>query len=372
MDDLVARRIAAIKQPSVRSVRRLALIVLAAAAIFASSCGAHVPQGPTITLPDGARLIIVAGNGTAGYSGDGDLATEAALNAPYGLAFDSEGNLYIGQDYRISKVDIASGVITTVAGTGKRGYSGDGGPATEAQIGRVQELEFGPDGNLYFADFYYHAIRRIEANGVITTVVGTGQAGMTPDGTLATDAQLREPFGLAFDSNGSLYFSDGENHRIRVVDLDGTIVTVAGSEWPEESGDGGPATIAGLRSPRGLSFDTQGNLYIGTHGGNAIRKVDVDGVITSVPGADPGPVVVPDLTGQLYIADWAGSRIARWSPEGTFTVLLEDGLFALDNPGPDDDPSAFRIQPGGLALDAAGNIYVTDDRASHRVYRFEP
>jgi sugar lactone lactonase YvrE len=328
-------------------------------------------QGPAFTLPEGGKLVRIVGNGTSGYSGDGGPAAEASLNVPFDLTWDSEGNLYIGQDFRISKVDNATGVITTIAGTGTRGYSGDGGPATEAQLGRVQELAFDPHGNLYFADFWNPTIRRIDTNGVITTVAGTGQNGFSPDGTLATEAKLNDPFGIAFGSNGTLYFSDGENDRVRVIEDDGTITTVAGTGERGESGDDGPANMAMLFAPRGLEFDAQGNLYIGTYGGFTIRKIDSNGVITSVPGANPGEMVYPDSEGRLYIGEIA-TRIMRWTPDGATTVVLEIGKITLDGADSDDDQSAVLLQPVAVALDGAGNIYVTDGYASHSVYRFEP
>ena len=139
-------------------------------------------------------------------------------------------------------------VCSPDAGTGASGYSGDNGPATKAKVGRVQQMAFDADGNLYFADFRYHTIRRVDTDGVIRTVAGTGSPGFSPDGTLAQKANLDKSFGVAFGPDGRLYFSDGDNHRIRTIEPDGTIATVAGTGEPGESRDGGPATKARLAS----------------------------------------------------------------------------------------------------------------------------
>lgn len=321
---------------------------------------------PAITLPDGRKLVVVAGNGTSGFAGDGGPATEAELSMPYDLAWDTDGNLYIGQDYRISKVDAESGVITTFAGTGESGYSGDNGPATKAKVGRVQQIAFDAKGNLYFADFWYHAIRRVDTDGVITTVAGTGSPGFSPDGTPAQKASLNKPFGVAFGPDGRLYFSDGDNHRVRTIEPDGTIATVAGTGEPGETGDGGPATKARLDSPRGLAFDPAGNLYIGTHGGSRVRKMSAGGLISTLVET-PATTVAPGDGGEVNLADWQSATISKWTADRGLEPVLEQGEY-----GPGGGDEATFLMPSQVALDRDGNIYISDDRATSRVYRLEP
>lgn len=333
----------------------------------AATATTEAVPGRTIALPEGGTLVIVAGNGTSGFASDGGPATEAQLHLPFGLAWDADGNIYIGQDWRISKVDAATGVISTVAGTGTQGYSGDGGPATEAELGRVQELAFDSQGNLYFVDNTSSTIRRIDTEGVITTVAGTGTAGLSPDGTPATEAAFSYLFGLAFDSVGTLYFSDGNNHLVRKIEPDGTLTTVAGTGKVGESGDGGPATEAQLAFPRGLFIDTVGNLYIGTHGGSRIRMVDTSGVISTVAerGGSIASVAV-DSAGNLYISDYDRGAVIRLSTDGMLEELLDSITIDLG------DGAETRILAGYVTLDPEGNIYVSDDRSSFRVYLFEP
>jgi sugar lactone lactonase YvrE len=246
----------------------------------------------------------VAGNGpTRGdpgdFGGDGGPATLAQLWYPVDVAPDSAGNLYIADsgNNRIRKVD-PQGVITTVAGNGTAGFAGDGGPATAAQL----NIQLAPDassseaialdaaGNLYIADGGNARVRKVDSKGIITTIAGTGEPGYSGDGGPATAAQLSRPAGLAFDAAGALYIADSPSltfsngNRIRKIDKAGTISTVAGSGEGGFSGDGGPATSAHLLQPLSIAFDTQGNLYIVDTGNNRIRKVDQNGIITTVAG----------------------------------------------------------------------------------------
>jgi sugar lactone lactonase YvrE len=318
----------------------------------------------TVAEIEGGSLIAVAGNGEKGLAAEGIPASDTELSLPFGLAWNVDGDLYIGQDFRISKVDVATGVITTVAGTGTKGYSGTGGPASEAELGRVQELAFDSEGNLHFADWGSDTIRRIDADGVITTVAGIGTPGFSPDGSLATEAKLLRPFGVAFDSDGTLYFSDGDNHRVRKIESDGTLATVAGTGQLGESGDGGPAIEAQLASPRGLTFDTAGTLYVGTHGGSRIRMIDPNGIIDTV-AETAGVNVAVDAAGNLYVATYAGGSVYRVNTEGELEQILVQGSFELGD-------GMETVMPSYVVLDSEGSIYVSDDRVSFRVYRFEP
>ena len=221
------------------------------------------------------NISTVAGTGTAGSGGDGGMATSATLNQPYGVALDGVGNLYIAEYFgnRIRRVDATTGNISTVAGTGAPGFGGDSGAATSATLRIPQGIALDSSGNLYIADTFNHRIRKVDAaTGVISTVAGTGTVGFGGDGGAATSARLSFPRGVALDGSGNLYIADGANHRIRKVDTSGTISTVAGGGTGSFSGDGGPATSAALSAPIGVTLDGAGNLYISDSGNHRIRR----------------------------------------------------------------------------------------------------
>jgi trimeric autotransporter adhesin len=208
----------------------------------------------------------VAGNGVAGYSGDGGLATAAELHYPWRVAVDASGNLYVADtfNYCIRMVTKSTGVITTVAGTGVSGYNGDGGQATSAEISSPYGFPVDASGNLYIADFDNHRIRMVtKSTGVITTVTGTGVSGYNGDGVQATSAEISSPFDVAVDASGNLYLADAWNYRIRMVTKStGIITTVAGTGVAGYNGDGVQATSAELHYPDGVAVDASGNLYI--------------------------------------------------------------------------------------------------------------
>ena len=312
---------------------------------------------------DAAGVIsTVAGNGTQGYGGDGGRATAAQLRFPAGLALDGAGNLYIADSAgrRIRKVD-AAGVISTVAGNGTQGYGGDGGPATEAQLRGPTGVALDGAGNLYIADGSGSRIRKVDAAGVISTVAGDGVLGNSGDGGPASAARLTSPSDVALDGAGNLYIADSVGNRIRKVDAAGVISTVAGDGMRGSGGDGGPATAAQLDWPQGVALDGAGNLYIADWGNNRIRKVDYStGVITTVAGTgmngysgDGGlPTeaqlqrpqhVALDGAGNLYIADGFNNRIRRVSAQ-PFSSLYAGaapccaGLYQFAVRLPDDLP----------------------------------
>jgi sugar lactone lactonase YvrE/uncharacterized caspase-like protein len=224
-----------------------------------------------------------AGTGNSGTSGDGELATQAELVEPYGVAVGPDGLVYISDSSanRIRRVT-PDGTITTVVGTGLAGSSGDGGPATDAELNYPTGLAVGSGGAFYIADTGNSRIRRVDADGTITTVAGTGEEGYTSDDSSADTAALAVPEAVAVDPDGVLYIADTGNDRIRRVDADGIITTVAGIGSPGDGGDGRPAIEAGLNGPRGIVFDSDGMLYIADTGNNRIRRVDADGTITSL------------------------------------------------------------------------------------------
>jgi len=319
-------------------------------------------------------ISTVAGSGSGGsYGGDGGYATEARLNNPSGVTFDTSGNLYIADtgNQRIRKVD-RYGIITTVAGNGTRGYSGDGGRATEAQLGYPAHFVVDAMGNLYIADEYNECIRKVDTNGIITTIAGNGLRGYAGDNGLATQCQLNSPEGLARDALGHLYIADTRNSLIRKVDTNGFITTVAGSQDP---GDGGPATEATLCEPSGVFADLWGNFYIADKYKHRIRKVDETGIITTVAGVgkpgytgDGGPAiqaqlyhptgVTVDPLGNLYVADKDNRVIRKIDADGIISTVAGTGEGGYGGDG--GLATQARFYPTTLAIDSLGDIYIAD------------
>ena len=243
---------------------------------------------------DGSTGIIttVAGNGAAGYSGDGGPATQASLNGPYDISVNSSGDIYIGdyQNSRIRRVDGSTGIITTVAGNGSRGYSGDGGLATQATLNKPPYVTLDVSGNLYISDHYNHRIRKIDGStGIITTVAGNGSNGFSGDGGPATQASLYYPSGVSVTASGDLYISDKNNQRIRKVDgITGTITTVAGDGSQGYSGDGGPAILGSFNDPQDIFATASGDIYIADLYNHRVRLVATDSPHQEITVTLPG------------------------------------------------------------------------------------
>lgn len=236
-----------------------------------------------IDLPSGA-VATVAGTGIRAHSGDGGPATEAALNAPDSVAFDSAGNLYLAEyENRVRRIDAQTGIITTVAGTGAQASNADGGPATQAAVAHPHGLAVAADGTLYIADTWAHRIRKVDAaTQVITTIAGTGEAGFSGDGGPAAAARFDIPVHVALGPDGSLYVADGNNHRVRRIDPSGVVRTVAGNSLEGGRGDGRPATRAQLGLPNQVAVAPSGTVYIAEFTGRRVRRVGPDGVITTL------------------------------------------------------------------------------------------
>ena len=271
-------------------------------------------------------ISTVAGNGTEGFSGDGGLATSAQLGWPWSVAVDSSGNLYFvdGLNRRIRKVS-TSGIISTVAGNGTKGFSGDGGAATSFELGDASGLALDASGNLYFVDS--NRIRKVSTSGIISTVAGNGTKGFSGDRGAATSAELGAPVGVAVDSEGNIYIDDEGNDRIRKVDTSGVITTVAGG-GSNGLAEGGPATSAEISDPVGLAVDSGGNVYFADVNNGRIRKVSTSGIITTVAGngdygynGDSIPAlsaklstlggVAVDSAGDVYFVDEQNQRIRK-------------------------------------------------------------
>jgi sugar lactone lactonase YvrE len=312
-------------------------------------------------------ITTVAGNGNALASGDGGPATTAGMSAD-GIAVDAAGNLYIA-DYvnnRIRKVDGTTGLISTIAGNGTQGFSGDGGPAISAQVFQPGALALDQAGNLYIADVGNNRVRMITAAGTIKTVAGTGGQGFSGDGGPATSAQFSEIRGLAVDKSGNLYIVDaGNNRRIRKVTAAGTITTVAGN-GAGFSGDGGPAISAGFFLPWDVAVDGAGNLFIGDH--VSLREVTAAGTINSVKsvggGTTPAANVAVDSAGAIFMTM---SRLVQ--PDNNTVLKLTPGAFittvaGVGRSGFSGDgglaTAANLAGPGALALDTVGNLYIAD------------
>jgi RHS repeat-associated protein len=283
--------------------------------------------------------------------------------------------LYMGDGQRRSVYGAANDVITTVAGNGIHGYSGDGGPATQAKLWSPSGVAVGADGSLYIADWANHRIRRVASDGIITTVAGNGICSYSGDVGPATQASLCYPSGVAVSADGSVYIADSGNHRIRRVAQDGIITTVAGNGTQGYSGDGGPATQAGLYGSYGVDVGADGSLYIAESSNHRIRRVAPDGIITTVAGngteefsGDGGPATQASLyfpyaltvgaDGSLFIADRGNHRIRRVSPDGIITTVVGNGTYGRVDGGPATQTGL--IYPSGLAVGADGSLYIAE------------
>jgi trimeric autotransporter adhesin len=333
----------------------------------------------------------VAGTGSYGYSGDGGIATSAELKYPHGVAIDASGNIYIADTNhsRIRMVTKSTGIISTVAGTGSSGYSGDGGLATSAKLNYPYGVAIDASGNIYIADTYNHRIRMVMLSaGIISTVAGTGSYGYSGDGGLATSAKLYYPYFVAIDASGNIYIADTNNNRVRMVTLStGIISTVAGNGSSGYSGDGGLATSANLYSLRGVAFDASGNIYIADTYNLRMRMVTKStGIISTVAGTgsygysgDGGIATSAKLThpqgfaidasGNIYIADADNHRIRMVTKStGIISTVAGTGSSGYSGDG-GIATSAGLYYPRGVAIDASGNIYIAD-YSNHRIRMF--
>lgn len=322
-------------------------------------------------------ITAYAGTGTQGYI-DGVAATAGRLRNPEGVSVAANGDLYIadpGND-AIRKVNVLTGIITTVAG-GSNGYSGDGGPATSAKLKNAQDVAVATNGDLYIADTANHVIRKVTAaTGIITTVVGTGTQGNTGDGAAATAARLRSPAGIAVAANGDLYIGDTGNDRVRkVTAATGIITAFAGNGTAGYQGDNGAAASARLNAPQGLTVTTSGDVYIADTGNSIVRKVS-SATITTYAGTgtagflgDGGAATAARLSapqavsfnaaGDLYIADTANNRIRRVAVSGTITTIAGTGTAGTTGDG--GPATAARLNsPRGVTVSGTGAYYIGD------------
>lgn len=337
-------------------------------------------------------ITTVAGTGVPSFSGDGGPATLASLSDIDGMATDAAGNLYIvdSGSNRIRRVDAGTGIITTVAGTGLGSFSGDGGPATLAAFYDIDAVAVDPQGDIFIVDTGNRRIRKVDgATGIVTTVAGNGSSGFSGDGGLATSASLSSPEAVAVDSQGNLFIADTSNARIRRVDaITGVITTVVGNGTAGYSGDGGPALSAQINNPFGVALDLKGNIFIADTQNNRIRRVDViTGLITTVAGNGTGTYagdggaatsaslwfpsfVIVDNSENIFIADQSNQRVREVDgATGVIQTVVGNGTAGYNGDGI-LATSAEVNYPTSLGKDGNGNLYIADDN-NNRVRKID-
>jgi sugar lactone lactonase YvrE len=353
-------------------------------------------------MTSGGTLTVVAGNSRAGFSGDGGPAVNAQLNFPQGLAFDAAGNLYIA-DSKNNRVRIVTkdGLINTFAGNGQISNGGgpgnynDNGPATNGLLHLPSGVAVDKSGNVYIADTADNTIRQVTTDGIIHTYAGTSYPEFLGDSGTPANAGFYGPQDVAIDANGNIYVADTQNARVRQINPStGLITTYAGGGTTTQTtpkgvaanGDNGAATSAFLRAPMSIAIDSSGNLYLVENAISDIRKVDTKGIITTVAGTGTSGFggdgssatsalmnsptgIALDSSGNLYVADSVNMRVRKIAG-GNMTTVAGNGVLSYSG----DNGSALKAQmnlPKGVAVDAAGNIYVADT-SNHEVRKSTP
>lgn len=358
-------------------------------------CFCLILAGLLLWMPVGltaAEVITIAGDGSHAWSGDGGPGTKAGIGGPFGVVVGPDGALYIceTENHVVRRLDLKTGRITTVAGSGKEGYSGDGGPAVQATCREPYEVRFDADHNLYFVEMKNHIVRKVDAKtGVISTIAGTGKAGFSGDDGPATQAQLNVPHSITLDRKGTVYIADIGNHRLRAVDSQtGAIRTVSGTGKKDKTPDGAPLSGTPLNGPRTLDFDGDHSLYLALREGNAVYRIDLQkntlhhlaGTGKSGYAGDGGPAKIAVLAGpkgialgphgDIYLADTESHtiRVIR-NGTGHIETIVGDGK-AGD--GPDGDPKKCRLnRPHGVYVDAQGIVYIGDS-SNNKVRMLKP
>lgn len=348
--------------------------------IYSFIVSAVVFAAANVDVASAQTVHTIAGDGSPGYTGDGGAATAAAVGTPAGITYDATGNVYF-TDYSNSVVRkiSSSGIITTVAGSATGIYPGDGGAATNAQLGVITGIAIDATGNLYIADGGNHRIRKVSTTGIITTVAGTGTSGYTGDGGPATAARLNSPYDVAVSSTGEIIIADRFNHKVRRVDASGNISTLVGDGTAGSAGDGGAASVARLSGPVGVATDAAGNIFIADYGNKKVRRISASGIITTYAGdgtagsiGDGGPAtaarlseligISTDPNGNLYIAvavTTGGNRVRVVYPSGTIVGLAGSGAPAFSGDGGPAITAEFFNVKDAIG-DALGNVYICD------------
>ena len=335
----------------------------------------------TISLPAAGTVKTIAGSGAATTTGDGGLATAASLHDPFGITRGPDGALYVCEfsGHVVRRIDV-KGIITTVAGNGTSGYSGDGGPAVKAQLNKPHEIRFGPDGALYISDMSTHTIRRVDMNsGIMSTVAGNGKPGFSGDGGLATAAQLKDPISIQFSPDGKLFLCDIGNNRVRAVDMkSGIITTVCGNGQKNPTPDGAAfSPDTPLNGPRTIDFDNEGQAWIALREGNALYRADLKSAkLRHIAGTgksgfkgNGGPAKAAELAGpkglsiapdgRVFIADTESHSIRVVDPRsGRIDVVCGNGKKGT---GPDGSATGCQLsRPHGVFFDQDGTLYIGD------------
>lgn len=358
--------------------------------LFQAACLLAFVVSSNVFAQGNWRIENFAGNGQAGYSGDGGLAINAKLDQPFGIVRGADGAMYFcdTNNHVIRRVD-RKGMISTVAGTGKKGYSGDGGLAIKAELNEPYEIRFDKQGNMFFVERLNHVVRRVDAKTkIITTIAGNGKVGFSGDGGKATEATMNQPHSIQFDARGDLYICDILNHRIRKIDMKtGIVSTFAGTGEKKPTPDG--AKIAGtpLNGPRAIDFDKQGNLWLALREGNAVYKLNMKaGTIHHIAGTgekgftgNGGPAKAATLSGpkgisiapngNVYLADTESHSIRMINiRKGTLELIAGTGERGA---GPEGNPLQCRMaRPHGVFVDRDGAIFIGDSETHHvRVLR---
>ena len=336
-------------------------------------------------------ISTAVGTGAQGHAGDGGTATQALLNNPFDIAFASDGDMIFSDTFNhcIRRVNAKTGTITNIAGTGERGFAGDGGPATKARLNEPYGVVVDRAGQIFFADRLNRRVRKIDTAGQISTLAGDGSGKYSGDGGSAAIAGLAEPNGLALDkAQTDLFIADVADHRVRVVDLtSGIIATFAGTGEGKLDGDGGPATSAGIFGARAVALAPDGSLYVMERQGSSIRQIR-DGVIQTVAGTgergyagDGGNARVAvfaapkemtlDAAGNIYVVDTENHAIRRIDAATWIVETIAGNGTA--GPGGDGGPAtqAGLARPHGAAVGPDGAIYIGDSE-NHRVRKLSP
>lgn len=336
----------------------------------------------------------VAGTGRPGNNGSAGQATEVNIDQPFGVAFGPDGALYVTEvgQHRVRRVDLKTGELTTVAGSGKKGYAGDGGPATEALLNEPYEVRFDPQGNMIFVEMQNHLIRKVDKQtGRISTIAGTGKAGYGGDGGPATAASFSSPHSIALDAAGNIYIADIANHRIRRIDAQtGMIESIAGTGEKRLPTDGAPARDRPILGPRALIVDGR-TLWIALREGNSVWRLDLDsGLIHHVAGTgkkgftgDGGPArdatfdgpkgIDVQPNGKLVVVDTENQVIREVDPvAGSIRTVAGIGPKARGYGGDGGPATAAKTdRPHGICVGPDGAVYIGDTN-NHRVRRFLP
>jgi sugar lactone lactonase YvrE len=343
------------------------------------------------TVGGAADVVTIAGTGVKSYDPTIEVATKAPCGEPYGISKGPDGAIYICEiaSHVVRRLDERTGIITTVAGNGTKGYSGDGGPATLAQLNEPYEVRFDKSGNMYFVEMKNNLVRKVNRKGVISTVAGTGKVGFSGDGGPAIEAKLSRPHSIGLDNKGNLYICDIGNHRVRIVNLQtGIIDTLSGTGAKQKTPDGAKLKGTPLNGPRALDFDGKHSLYLALREGNSVYRIDLDTqTLHHLAGTgkkgftgNGGPAKRATLSGpkgiaigpngDVYLADTESHtiRVIR-AKTGIIETIVGDGM---KGDGPDGSPLKCRTaRPHGIFVDSESNVYVGDSE-NYRVRKFSP